>query len=91
MTTVTTQKIQGIAKRNGISLIDETRSRYADIASGVRVTNRFGEIVVRFYGYKDTNRINELQAKFIELLNAEGFIAKEKSGYTTRAITVEVA
>jgi len=88
---VTTQKIQGIAKRNGISLVDETRSYFGDIASGVRVTKRHDEIVVRFYGYKDTNRINELQAKFIELLNAEGFIAKDKSGYTTRAITVEVA
>lgn len=92
MATLTTQKIQGIAKRNNINLVDETRSHHALIAYGiyVRKARSSQEILVTIYGNLNCETINSIKEKFFLAITKENLVAQNTLGshstYTIKAV-----
>jgi len=77
---ISTAKVRGLIKKNGISYVDATRRNYPSIAYGVSVWQLCNSVLFKVYGYQ-YNEVErqEILKKFTEVLAQEGFAVKEFS------------
>ena len=77
---ISTAKVRGLIKKNGIGYVDAVRRNYPSIASGVSVWQLCDHVLFKVYGY-DYNEVKrqEILEKFTEILAQEGFAVKEFS------------
>ena len=79
---VSTAKVRGMIKKNGISYVDGTRKWYPSIANGINVWQLCNSVYFRVYGFQETETIAKNLEKFISVLDAEGFTIKSSSSNT---------
>ena len=72
---ISTAKVRGLIKKNGISYVDATRRLYPSIAQGVSVWQLCDSVFFQVYGYSIEN-IEATEKKFTDILAAEGFAVK---------------
>lgn len=89
MTTVSLQKIRGIATRNGISYVDKVRSRYESIAKGITVQKGYEGAVVRIYGQNEITIENQIKDILFAAFDEAGF-TYEKSAIYPNSYVVKV-
>ena len=81
MTTVSLQKVRGIATRNGIGYVDKVRSRYATLAKGITVQKGYEGTIVRIYG-QDVEAIeNRIKDILFAAFDQEGFTYEKSTIY----------
>lgn len=75
---VSTAKVRGLIKKNGIGYVDATRRNHPGIAQGVSVWQLCSSVYFEVYGnrYDEINR-QEILKKFTEALAVEGLAVKE--------------
>ena len=75
---VSTAKVRGLIKKNGIGYVDATRRNYPSIAQGISVWQLCSSVYFEVYGYhyNEVNR-QEILKKFTEALAVEGLAVKE--------------
>ena len=77
---VSTAKVRGLIKKNGIRYVDATRRYYPSIAQGVHVWQLSSSVLFQVYSYESEVKRQEILKKFTEVLAAEGLAVKERSG-----------
>ena len=81
---ISTAKVRGLIKKNGIRYVDATGRHYPSIASGVSVWQLCSTVYFRVYGYNyNEEKRQETLEKFTEVLSKEGFAVKEDSSDRT--------
>jgi len=75
---VSTAKVRGLIKKNGIGYVDATRRNHPGIAQGISVWQLCSSVYFEVYGhrYDEVNR-QEILKKFTEALAVEGLAVKE--------------
>ena len=75
---VSTAKVRGLIKKNGIGYVDATRRNYPSIAQGIPVWQLCSTVYFEVYGYhyNEVQR-QEILNKFTEVLAVEGLAVKE--------------
>lgn len=86
MTTVSIQKVRGIATRNGIEYVDRVRSHYPTLANGIRVQKGYEGIVVTVYGNNDQVTENKIKDILVAAFAQEGFICSASSIYSNSLV-----
>jgi hypothetical protein len=78
---VSTAKVRGLIKKNGIGYVDATRRNYPSIAHGISVWQLCSTVYFKVYGYhyNEVER-QEILKKFTEVLAVEGLAVKESGG-----------
>ena len=72
---ISTAKVRGLIKKNGINYVDATRRMYPSIARGVSVWQLSDSVLFQVYGHS-TENIEAIQKQFTDVLAAEGFAVK---------------
>lgn len=81
---ISTAKVRGLIKKNGIRYVDATGRNYPSIASGVSVWQLCSTVYFRVYGYDcNEEKRQETLEKFTEVLSKEGFAVKGASSDRT--------
>jgi hypothetical protein len=81
MTTVSLQKVRGLAARNGISYVDKVRSRYETLAKGITVQKGYEGTIVRIYGQNQLSIENQIKEILFSAFDASGFTYEKSSIY----------
>jgi len=81
---VSTAKVRGLIKKNGIRYVDATGRNYPSIAQGISVWQLCSTVYFKVYGYhyNEEKRQATLE-KFTEVLAKEGFAVKGNSSDAT--------
>jgi hypothetical protein len=74
---ISTAKVRGLIKKNGIGYVDATRRMYPSIATGVSVWQLCDGVYFEVYGYCDSAKIEAIEKQFTEVLAVEGFSVKK--------------
>jgi hypothetical protein len=70
---ISTAKVRGLIKKNGISYVDATRRMHTSIAKGISVWQLCDTVLFQAYDYQNETRREEMLNKFIDILAVEGF------------------
>ena len=74
---ISTAKVRGLIKKNGMSYVDATRRLYPTIATGISVWQLCDSIYFQVYGYCDGDKMQINFDKFASILDEAGFAIKE--------------
>jgi len=75
---VSTAKVRGLIKKNGIGYVDATRRNYPSIAQGVSVWQLCSTVNFKVYGDSEAKQ-EEIYQKFVAVLAVEGLAVKKIS------------
>ena len=75
---VSTAKVRGLIKKNGIGYVDATGRNHPSIAQGVSVWQLCDSVNFKVYGYSEAKQ-EEIYQKFVEVLATEGLAVKKIS------------
>jgi len=78
---VSTAKVRGLIKKNGIRYVDATGRNYPSIAVGISVWQLCSTVYFKVYGYhyNEVQR-QEILERFTKALAIEGLAVKESGG-----------
>jgi hypothetical protein len=76
---ISTAKVRGLIKKNGINYVDATGRLYPSIHSGVSVWQLCDSIYFKVYGHGESARAQEILEKFTAVLAAEGLSVTDPS------------
>ena len=77
---ISTAKVRGLIKKNGIGYVDATRRFYPSIAYGVSVWQLCDNVYFEVYGGLKEEKIQKTFQEFEAVLNKEGFGVEKGSG-----------
>ena len=77
---ISTAKVRGLIKKNGISYVDATARNYSSIAYGVSVWQLCDNVYFEVYGGHNEERIAKTFQEFEAVLNKEGFGVEKGTG-----------
>jgi len=77
---VSTAKVRGLIKKNGIGYVDATRRNNPSIASGVSVWQLSSSVLFQVYSCESEEKRGEILQKFVIALASQGLSVKERSG-----------
>jgi hypothetical protein len=77
---ISTAKVRGLIKKNGIGYVDATRRLYPSIAYGVSVWQLCDNVYFEVYGGFQKEKIQKTFQEFEAALNKEGFGVEKGSG-----------
>lgn len=84
---VSTAKVRGMIKKNGINYVDASGANYSAIYSGVNVWQLCDSVYFRVFGFRNSETIAKNLEKFAVVLDAEGLtFEKTHSTLTTYKI-----
>jgi len=76
---VSTAKVRGLIKKNGINYVDATRRYHPTIAVGVNVWQLCDSVYFQVFGYGSESKENEIYQKFVGVLANEGLAVHKGS------------
>ncbi len=77
---ISTAKVRGLIKKNGMRYVDATGRRYPAIAHGVSVWQLCDNVYFRVYGGFQEEKIQKTLQEFQAILNKEGFGVEKREG-----------
>jgi hypothetical protein len=77
---ISTAKVRGLIKKNGIGYVDATRRLYPSIAYGVSVWQLCDNVYFEVYGGFQKEKIQKTFQEFEAVLNKEGFGVEKGTG-----------
>lgn len=81
---VSTAKVRGMIKKNGIKYVDATGRYHSSIYQGISVWQLCDSVYFRAFGFNDEATIAKNLEKFTEVLDAEGFaVETHDNGFIT--------
>ena len=76
---VSTAKVRGLIKKNGIGYVDAVRRDFPSIAQGISVWQLCSTVYFKVYGYQYNEvQRQEILKKFTEALAVEGLAVKDR-------------
>lgn len=88
---ISTAKVRGLIKKNGINYVDATRSFHSSIATGIHVWQLSDSIYFQAFGFNQSEKIQANLSKFIAVIEAEGFAVRATGGiHNTHEIVAKV-
>lgn len=88
---VSTAKVRGMIKKNGIGYVDASGKYYGAIYSGIHVWQLCDNVYFQVFGFRKSETIAKNLEKFTAVLEKEGFgIEKTNSASTTFKIVEKV-
>lgn len=77
---ISTAKVRGLIKKNGIGYVNERERLFEQLADGVSVWQLCSSVYFKVYGYDyNEEKRQEYLAKFVEVLAKEGFAVLQGS------------
>lgn len=84
---VSTAKVRGMIKKNGIGYVDASGRNFGSIYSGINVWQLCDNVYFKVFGFNNAETIAKNLEKFTAVLDAEGFaVEKTYSAITTYQI-----
>lgn len=84
---ISTAKVRGLIKKNGIRYVDAGRRNYPSLADGVSVWQLSSSVYFKVYGYSyNEEKRQAYLEKFTEVLAKEGFAVEAGSSNTFKII-----
>jgi len=76
---VTTAKVRGIIKKNGIGYVDAVGSLYPSTHTGINVWQLCDNVYFKVYGFCQSERISKNLEQFAKALETEGLTYQQES------------